>query len=60
MWRTVPPPEGIVARANCSVFGLNWMMVLGFTPDSLYQTRPSGVMAFRRDRTLIRQEKATS
>jgi hypothetical protein len=45
MWRTVPPPEGIVARANCSVFGLNWMMVFGFTPDSLYQTRPSGVMA---------------
>src|SRR6266850_367065 len=23
MWRTVPPPEGITARANCSVFGLN-------------------------------------
>src|SRR5712664_592988 len=23
MWRTVPPPEGIAARANCSVLGLN-------------------------------------
>src|SRR6266403_2604931 len=45
MWRTVPPPEGIAARANCSVLGLNWMSVFGFTPDSLYQTSPSGVMA---------------
>src|SRR5882672_8411252 len=45
IWRTVPPPEGIAARANCSVLGLNWMIVFGFTPDSLYQTSPSGVMA---------------
>src|SRR5713226_6678048 len=45
MLRTVPPPEGIIARANCSVWGSNWMMVFGFTPDSLYQTIPSGVIA---------------
>src|SRR5713101_32558 len=45
MLRTVPPPEGINARANCSVLGSNWMMVFGFTPDSLYQTIPSGVIA---------------
>src|SRR2546425_9486941 len=45
MLRTVPPPEGMIARANCSVWGSNWMMVFGFTPDSLYQTIPSGVIA---------------
>jgi hypothetical protein len=45
MLRTVPPPDGMLARAKLSVFGLNWMMVFGFTPDSLYQTIPSGVIA---------------
>src|SRR5260370_4768641 len=45
IFRTVPPPEGIFARANFSVFGSNWMMVFGFIPDSLYQTIPSGVIA---------------
>src|SRR6266571_5188030 len=45
IFRTVPPPEGIFARANPSVFGSNWMMVFGFTPDSLYQTIPSGIIA---------------
>ena len=45
MLRTVPPPEGIFARANSWVFGLKRTTVLGVTPDSLYQTIPSGVMA---------------
>src|SRR5713101_267985 len=44
MFRTVPPPDGIAARANSSVFGSNRTMVFGFTPDSLYHTMPSGVM----------------
>src|SRR6185369_12821478 len=44
MFRTVPPPEGISARANSSVFGLNRTTVFGVTPDSLYHTIPSGVM----------------
>src|SRR6266571_500006 len=44
MFRTVPPPDGIVARANACVFGSNRMSVFGFTPDSLYHTIPSGVM----------------
>jgi len=39
MLRTVPPPDGIDARANCSVFGSKRTMVLGFTPDSLYRLR---------------------
>ena len=42
MLRTVPPPEGIFARANSSVLGLKRMSVFGLTPDSLYQTMPSG------------------
>src|SRR5690242_4425028 len=42
MLRTVPPPEGIGALANCSVFGSKRTIVFGFTPDSLYQTAPSG------------------
>ena len=45
IFRTVPPPEGIFARANFSACGSNWMIVFGFTPDSLYQTSPSGVIA---------------
>jgi hypothetical protein len=45
MLRTVPPPDGMLARANLSVFGLNWMIVFGFTPDSLYHTNPSAVIA---------------
>src|SRR5207247_617954 len=45
IFRTVPPPEGMLARAKLSVFGSNRTMVLGFTPDSLYQTIPSGVIA---------------
>src|ERR1700730_8463455 len=45
MLRTVPPPDGMPARANLSVFGSNWMIVFGFTPDSLYHTIPSGVIA---------------
>src|SRR5437667_5423062 len=44
MFRTVPPPDGISARANSSVFGLNRTTVFGATPDSLYHTIPSGVM----------------
>src|ERR1700730_15075221 len=45
MLRTVPPPDGMLARANPSVFGLNWMIVFSFTPDSLYHTIPSAVIA---------------
>jgi len=45
MFRTTPPPDGIVARANFSDDGSNLIMVLGLTPDSLYQTPPSLVMA---------------
>jgi len=44
MLRTVPPPEGIAARANCSVFGSKRTMVFGFTPDSLNHTAPSCVI----------------
>src|SRR2546422_6466657 len=43
--RTVPPPEGIVVRAIVSVLGSKRISVFGFTPDSLYQTIPSGVIA---------------
>src|SRR6266446_10400423 len=45
IFRTVPPPEGMFARAKLSVFGSNRTIVFGFTPDSLYQTIPSGVIA---------------
>src|ERR1700676_4688711 len=45
MLRTTPPPEGIFALANVCVFGLNCTIVFGCTPDSLYQTIPSGVIA---------------
>src|SRR5204863_5625161 len=44
IFRTVPPPEGMLARAKLSVFGSNRTIVFGFTPDSLYQTIPSGVI----------------
>src|SRR5215472_1664093 len=43
--RTTPPPDGMFARANVAVLGSNRMMVFGCTPDSLYQTIPSGVIA---------------
>src|SRR5712692_10953252 len=43
--RTVPPPDGIIVFANDSVLGSKRTIVFGFTPDSLYQTIPSGVMA---------------
>jgi|GEM_PF-4411307 len=36
--RTTPPPEGIVQVWNFSVFGSKRTIVLGSTPDSLYQT----------------------
>src|SRR5580704_10568527 len=45
IFRTTPPPEGILARANVSVLGSKRTMVFGFTPDSLYHTIPSGVIA---------------
>src|SRR6266581_6614286 len=45
IFRIVPPPEGMFARAKLSVFGSNRTIVFGFTPDSLYQTIPSGVIA---------------
>src|SRR5437588_2347586 len=43
--RTVPPPEGIFSRAMASVLGSKRTSVFGITPDSLYHTIPSGVMA---------------
>src|SRR5207248_9540729 len=45
MLRTTPPPEGIVHFWNCCDCGSNITNVFGFTPDSLYQTFPSCVMA---------------
>jgi len=44
MLRTTPPPDGISALANVSVFGSKRTIVFGFTPYSLYHTMPSGVM----------------
>jgi hypothetical protein len=35
----------MLAHTNVSVFGFNWMIVFGFTPDSLYHTIPSAVIA---------------
>src|SRR5947209_7435636 len=43
--RTVPPPDGISVRGMGSALGSKRIIVFGFTPDSLYQTIPSGVMA---------------
>ena len=38
MWRTMPPPEGMIHVWNCSVLVSNRTSVFGLTPDSLYQT----------------------
>src|SRR5262249_5259835 len=46
MFLTTPPPEGMgVLLKNFLVLGSNDTSVLGETPDSLYQTMPSPVMA---------------
>ncbi len=37
MFRTTPPPEGIAQVWNFSGLGSKRTMVLGSTPDSLYQ-----------------------
>src|ERR1700688_1936077 len=42
---TTPPPDGIAFVVNLSDFGSNLTSVFGFTPDSLYQTSPSFVIA---------------
>src|SRR5258708_38387396 len=43
--RTTPPPDGIGFVLKPSDFGSNLTSVFGFTPDSLYQTSPSFVIA---------------
>jgi hypothetical protein len=43
MLRITPPPEGSGVVENDLVLGSNRASVFGFTPDSLYQTMPSGV-----------------
>src|SRR5713101_6141765 len=43
--RTTPPPDGIGFVLKLSDFGSNLTRVLGFTPDSLYQTSASFVIA---------------
>ncbi|HEV3387264.1 MAG TPA: hypothetical protein VG097_20770 [Gemmata sp.] len=45
MLRTVPPPDGIGLVLKLSDFGSNLTKVFGSTPDSLYQTSPSFVIA---------------
>ena len=45
MLRTTPPPDGIGFVRKLSDLGSNRTRVLGFTPDSLYQTSPSLVIA---------------
>ena len=45
MLRTTPPPDGIGLVLKLSDLGSNLTNVLGFTPDSLYQTSPSLVIA---------------
>src|SRR6266702_4649226 len=45
MLRTTPPPDGICFVLKLSDLGSNLTRVLGFTPDSLYQTSPSLVTA---------------
>jgi hypothetical protein len=45
MLLTTPPPEAISLLLKVSDFGSNLISVFGFTPDSLYQTSPSLVMA---------------
>src|ERR1700730_1834941 len=43
--RTTPPPDGIGWALKLCDLGSNLTKVLGLTPDSLYQTSPSFVMA---------------
>ena len=43
--RTTPPPEGMGVVENECVFGSKRTSVFGLTPDSLYHTIPSGVVA---------------
>src|SRR5438876_4540052 len=43
--RTTPPPDGICFVLKLCDLGSNLTRVLGFTPDSLYQTSPSFVIA---------------
>lgn len=45
MLRTTPPPDGISALLKLSDLGSNLTSVFGLTPDSLYQTSPSLVIA---------------
>ena len=45
MLRTTPPPEGMGVEENCFDRGSKRTSVLGVTPDSLYQTVPSGTIA---------------
>jgi hypothetical protein len=45
MFRTTPPPEGILSWLKLSDSGSNRTSVFGVTPDSLYQTTPSPVTA---------------
>src|ERR1700688_1779169 len=45
MLRTTPPPDGIGFVLKLSDFGSNLTRVLGLTPDSLYHTSSSLVMA---------------
>src|SRR5580693_10041107 len=45
MLRTTPPPDGISSLLKLSDLGSNLTSVFGFTPDSLYQTSPSLVIA---------------
>ena len=50
MWRTIPPPDGIVQVWNFPVAGSNRTSVFGRTPDSLYQTMlPVAAMPYGRD-----------
>jgi len=45
MFRTTPPPEGMGVASKRFVTGSNRTSVFGWTPDSLYQTNPSAVVA---------------
>src|SRR5579864_6046611 len=45
MLRITPPPDGISLLLKVSDWGSNRTSVLGFTPDSLYQTTPLFVIA---------------
>ena len=43
MLRTTPPPDGMTVDEKAFERGSNRTSVFGLTPDSLYQTMPSGV-----------------